>query len=260
MVGVRAFREDVRRRPAVQADLIRTALARRDVARAIVVGHSLAGALSLALALDAPQFTRALVLLAPVSHPWPGGVAWRYPLSATPLLGWAFRRLVVMPVGLLTLRSGMREVFAPSAAPIDYAERTALELVLRPKHFCANAEDVVDLKAFVIKQVARYRSIAAPTEIVTGDSDGVVSAELHSAGCARDIPGAALTILPGVGHSPHHSATDAVVAAILRAEARAIAKERAPTAARIGAEKPLLAPQGRERPNPQPSAASCAST
>ena len=57
-------------------------------------------------------------------------------------------------------------------------------------------------------------------------SDGVVYAKIHSAGCARDVPGATLTVLPGVGHSPHHSAPDSVVAAILEVEARAISEER----------------------------------
>ena len=55
---------------------MRAALRRRGVERAIVVVDSLAGALGLAMALDAPEFARGLVLLTPVSHPWPGGVAW----------------------------------------------------------------------------------------------------------------------------------------------------------------------------------------
>jgi len=211
--------------PAVQAELIRAALAARGVDRAIVVGHSLAGVLSLALALQAPEFARALVLLAPVSHPWRGGVSWYYTVSAVPWLGRAFRWLVVMPAGLFALGPGVRGVFAPNVAPLGYAEATGLKLVLSPRRFCANAEDVVDLKAFVVDLVGRYPSVAAPVEIVAGARDGVVSVELHSLGCSRDIPGAALTLLPGVGHSPHHAATEEVVAAILRAEARAAASE-----------------------------------
>jgi pimeloyl-ACP methyl ester carboxylesterase len=221
--------------PAAQAALIRAALAERGVDRAIVVGHSLSGALALTLALETPDFVRALVLLAPVSHPWPGGVNWHYTASSIPWLGSVFRWLIVMPAGLLSLRAGVRQVFAPNATQRAYVEATGLKLMLRPRHFQANAEDVIDLKPFVIEQSRRYATIAAPTEIVTGDTDGVVSRELHSAGCARDIPGAVLTVLPGVGHSPHHAATESVIAAILRAEARAIAAEAAPIEARIAA-------------------------
>ena len=67
--------------------------------------------------------------------------------------------------------------------------------------------------------------IRAPTEVVTGDSDGVVYAHIHSAGLARDIPGARLTTLEGLGHSPHHVAPDRIVEIILAAERRAAERE-----------------------------------
>jgi pimeloyl-ACP methyl ester carboxylesterase len=181
--------------------------------------------LGLAMALDAPQFARGLVLLAPVSHPWPGGVAWYYRLAASRLFGPAFRRLFVLPAGLASMRGGVREVFAPNPPPKDYIFATRLPLVFRPRHFRANAEDVVAAKAHVAALSPRYPTIRVPTAIVTGDHDGVVYAKIHSAGCARDIPGATLTTLPGVGHSPHHSAPDSVVAAILAVEARALSEE-----------------------------------
>jgi pimeloyl-ACP methyl ester carboxylesterase len=214
--------------PARQAALIRAALAKRGVTQAIVVVHSLAGVLGLAMALDAPGFTRALVLLAPVSHPWPGGVDWPYTAAATPWLGWFFRRLVVMPAGFLTMPAGVRSVFAPNPTPPNYVHATKLPLVLRAAHFLANAQDVVDLEPFVAAQAPRYGQIRAPTAIVTGNRDGVVYTHIHSLGCARDIPGAALTMLEGIGHSPHHSAPESVVAAILEVEQRARGGEALP--------------------------------
>ena len=53
-------------------------------------------------------------------------------------------------------------------------------------------------------------------EIVTGDSDAIVAPAIHAYALARDIPGARLTVLPGIGHMPHWSAPEAVVAAIER--------------------------------------------
>jgi len=218
--------------PQRQAALIRAALASRGVTQAIVVVHSLAGVLGLAMALEAPAFTRALVLLAPVSHPWPGGVDWRYAVAAAPWLGWWFRRLVVFPAGLATMAAGVRSVFAPNPPPACYIEATKLALVLRPAHFLANAQDVADLKAFVKALAPRYPEIRAPTAILTGDSDGVVYTHIHALGCARDIPGATLCALEGTGHSPHHSAPDIVVAAILEVERRSRAGEAFATLAR----------------------------
>jgi len=227
--------------PARQARLAFAALAQLGVTRSIVVGHSFAGTVALALALEAPEFTRALVLLAPVSHPWPGGVDWRYRLSATRGVGWAFRQFIVMPFGLLLLPSGLRSVFEPNQTPADYQRLTGLDLMLRPRQYRANAEDVVDLKPYVIEQARRYGEIKAPTEIVTGDKDGVVYTHIHSVGCARDIGEANLTTLAGVGHAPHHSATDAVIAAILSAERRALERERAGAGTARDAEAALSA-------------------
>jgi pimeloyl-ACP methyl ester carboxylesterase len=218
--------------PQRQAALIRAALASRGVTQALVVVHSLSGALGLAMALEAPAFTRGLVLLAPVSHPWPGGVDWRYTLAAAPGLGWGFRQLIVPPAGLMTMAAGVRSVFAPNPTPADYIKATKLALVLRPAHFLANAQDVADLKGFVTALAPRYGEIRAPTAIVTGDRDAIVYAHIHSAGCVRDIAGATLTVLKGIGHSPHHSAPESVVAAILEVERRARAGEAFLAAAR----------------------------
>ena len=212
--------------PAGQAAALRAALTARGAERAIVVVHSLAGMLGLAMALDAPKFTRGLVLLAPVSHPWPGGIAWYYRLAASRFAGPAFRRLFVLPAGLMSTRGGVRGVFAPNPPPKDYVAATRLTLVFRPRQFRANAEDVVAAEAHVAALSPRYPAIRVPTAIVTGDHDGVVYAKIHSAGCARDIPAATLTVLPGVGHSPHHSAPDRVVAAIVEIEARALSEEQ----------------------------------
>ena len=131
------------------------------------------------------------MLIAPVSHSWPGGVAWYYTLGARPTFGAPFRRLVTLPAGLLWMRAAVAGVFAPNAPPANFIEATRLPLVLRPMHFRANCEDVADAEAAVAALSPHYGSIRAPTEVVTGDSDGVVYAHLHAAGLERDIPGGA---------------------------------------------------------------------
>ena len=206
--------------PERQAEWIRQSLARRGVERAIVVVHSLAGVLGLSLALNSPAFVRGLVLLAPLSHPWPGGVEFYYRVAAAPIVGPLFNWLVVPWVGPMLMPGGVKSVFEPQPTPPDYVERTGLKLVLRPWHFRANAEDVVDIEAHVGRLHKRYAEISIPTTVVSGDKDGVVYPYLHSTGCARDIPGASLKLLQGVGHSPHYADPDAVIAAILEIEAR----------------------------------------
>ena len=75
--------------------------------------------------------------------------------------------------------------------------------MLRPWHFLANAEDVVDFEAHVRACSRATGKVRAPTAILTGDRDQVVYADIHSFGCHRDIPGATLNVIQGLGHSPH---------------------------------------------------------
>ena len=203
-----------------QAGFLRQALEREGVARALVVVHSLAGVVGLSLALDSPGFVKGLTLLAPVSHPWPGGVSWYYDVGSSRLWGPLFRWCVALPGGLLSMNSGVRGVFEPAPAPPNYIERTRLPLFLRPWHFKSNAEDVADTLGYVKTLHTRYGAINAPTAIVTGAQDGVVSPSIHSQALKREIPGATLRLLEGVGHSPHYTATDEVIAAILEVDAR----------------------------------------
>lgn len=210
--------------PDRQAALLRQGLHTIGVDHAVVLGHSWSGALAVAFALDQPDFTDGLVLVAPVTRPWSTGVAWYYAWAGSPVVGPLFNTLLTMPVGLLAMEAGIKSVFTPQDPPPDYANRTGLELLLRPGEFTANAQDVGRLSAFLEAQAPRMGSITAPTAIVTGDHDGIVWTELHSYGSAKLIPGATLTVLPGVGHSPHWSAPDSVVAAVLEVTSRARAR------------------------------------
>lgn len=207
--------------PRLQAASVVRALEALGVGEAVVVAHSLAGVMGLAMALDAPAFTRALVLLAPVSHPWKGGVSWYYTAATLPGLGALFRWLIVPLAGLAVMKRGLVEVFAPNAAPPDYIRRTGLPLVLRPRQFKANAEDFVALCEAARALAPRYREVAAPTAILMGAQDSLVSANIHARSLERDIPGALLRMLPGIGHSPHFAAPETVVAAIIEADRRA---------------------------------------
>ncbi|UDL93188.1 alpha/beta hydrolase [Lichenihabitans sp. PAMC28606] len=212
--------------PARQATLIRQGLESLGIHHAIVLGHSWSGALAVNFALDQADFTDGLVLVAPVTHPWPGGVAWYYGPAASPSIGPIFNHVLTMPVGLTMLDAGVRSVFEPQAPPPDFANRTGVYLVLRPSEFTANAQDVFHLEDFVEQQAPRMGRITAPTAIVTGDSDSVVLTRLHSYGSERDIPGATLKVLAGVGHSPHWADPASVVAAIVSVADRADAKRR----------------------------------
>jgi pimeloyl-ACP methyl ester carboxylesterase len=200
--------------PARQAALIHEALQRIGIRRAVIVGHSWSGALAAAYALAYPHAVSGLLLLAPVTHPWNGGVGWYNPILTTPVMGPLFARTIALPIGKLMIGPVVTSVFAPHTPPQDYAGRTAVQLVLRPAQLIANAEDLAQLKSFVSAQAPNYGAIAAPVTILAGDLDYVVSPQIHAEAIAAVLPRARLIVLPGVGHMIHHVAAEAAAGAI----------------------------------------------
>src|SRR6266851_751961 len=83
-----------------QAALIAEALGRIGVARFVLLGHSLGGAVASALALAFPARVAGLVLLAPVTHPWEGGLAWYNAILSTPVIGPLFAHTVALPLSV----------------------------------------------------------------------------------------------------------------------------------------------------------------
>ncbi|NUS71044.1 MAG: alpha/beta fold hydrolase [Ensifer adhaerens] len=200
--------------PDGQADAIAKLMGKRGIRRAVIVGHSFGGAIAASFALNHPDKTAGLVLLAPATHPWPGGIDWYYRLTALPFVGWLFAHTLVTPLGQRRIEGGTHSIFSPNPRPADYIDKTGPHLVLRPSTFLSNARDIANLHAYLTATAPRYREIAAPTVIITGDSDGIVLADIHSRGLARDIPGAELLWIGNLGHKPDYVVTDVIVAAV----------------------------------------------
>jgi pimeloyl-ACP methyl ester carboxylesterase len=206
--------------PRRQGEALDAVLTRLGVERAILVGQSWGGAFIAAFALRYPARVQGLVFVSPASHPWPGGIGWHIRIGALPAAGRVFAELLAMPIGLALIPRALRNIFGPNAAPPGYRARIGAALVLRPHSFVANCRDIADFYGHVTAMAAQYDRILAPAEIVTGDCDSIVAPAIHAYGLARDIPGARLTVLPGIGHMPHWSAPETVIQAIERVAER----------------------------------------
>jgi pimeloyl-ACP methyl ester carboxylesterase len=66
--------------------------------------------------------------------------------------------------------------------------------------------------------------------VVAGDRDEIVWTDLHSLSFAREVAGAELVLMPGIGHMPQYADQETVLAAIV-----ALAERVAP--ARVGADQ-----------------------
>ncbi|HSO46505.1 MAG TPA: alpha/beta hydrolase [Rhizobiaceae bacterium] len=213
--------------PDAQARLVAGLMEHLKIGRAVIVGHSLGASIAVALAVDHPARVAGLVLTSPATHPWPGGaVTWYYNIASFPVLGRAFAETLAVPFGHLLYPRAVKSVFAPDRVVADFDQRSGTHLVLRPGNFLHNAQDVAGLYQHVARLAPRYREIKAPTVIVTGDSDGVVLAEIHSEGLARDISGSKLVWLERTGHTPTYTATARIVAEIEMLNARMLAAAR----------------------------------
>jgi pimeloyl-ACP methyl ester carboxylesterase len=197
--------------PAAQGRMIEEALEKLGVGPVILVVHSWAGALGARMAIDSPERVAGLVMLAPVTHPWAGGVGWYNALVTQPVIGPLLAYTVTLPLGVFLLASGARGVFLPQIMPDDFVSESATPLLLRPREFLANARDLVRLKQAVREQVPRYGEISAPTVVISGDVDKTVSTNIHSRPFAAAVANAKLIVLPGVGHMVQNVATDLVV-------------------------------------------------
>jgi pimeloyl-ACP methyl ester carboxylesterase len=200
--------------PEIHARMIEEALRKLNTGPVIVVVHSLAGALGARIALDYPERVAGLVMLAPVTHPWYGGVGFYNSAVTTPIVGPLLVYTITLPLGLLLAEKSARAVFAPQAMPENFVKDSATPLLLRPREFLCNARDLVTLKAAVTEQSPRYGDIKAPVTIISGDVDKTVSTVIHSRMFAKAVPNAKLIVLPDVGHMIQNAVPDLVVSEI----------------------------------------------
>jgi len=200
--------------PQIQARMIDDALQKLGIDRAVFVVHSWSGALGARIALDHPHRVAGLVMLAPVTHPWRGGVGRYNEIIATPVIGSLLAYTITLPLGYVLTESGARNVFLPQVMPDGFVKDSATPLLLRPREFIANAYDLVTLKEAVAAQVARYGEISAPVTIIAGEPDKTVSTGIHARPFAAIVPNAKLIVLPDLGHMVQNAVPDVVKAEI----------------------------------------------
>lgn len=206
--STRARRQDST--PDIQARMIDAALGKLGIDRAIFVVHSWSGALGARLALDHASRVAGLVMLAPVTHPWRGGVGRYNEIIATPVIGPLLAYTITLPLGYFAAESGARNVFLPQTMPDGFVQDSATPLLLRPREFIANAYDLVTLKASVAAQASRYGEIRMPVTIIAGEPDKTVKTDIHARPFAAMVPNAKLIVLPELGHMVQNAVPDLV--------------------------------------------------
>ncbi|WP_243374627.1 alpha/beta fold hydrolase [Microvirga solisilvae] len=214
--------------PAYQAALIARALRRLHVRDAVIVGHSWSGTIVPHFALDHRDVTGAILVLAGITTPWPGGYVGWYRRFIGSWAGWFVIRTVALPVTLMLRPWMKRKTFSPQKAPEGIVRKGFIPLAFRPRTYEANMQDFAVMYDAVSKQSSRYGEIRMPVMVIAGECDEIVWTDLHSRAFAHAVPGAELTIMPGIGHMPQYADGSRVLAAI-----EALAERIAPARAEV---------------------------
>jgi pimeloyl-ACP methyl ester carboxylesterase len=205
--------------PTEQARLLRAAALRLGAPNPLVLGQSFGGTVALAWALEGG--VAALVLVSALAMEWPGGIGPLYPLLGSAPGGALLVPAITANLSEAEVNRIIHRTFRPQSAPEGYDAHIGGLLTLRRASLRANFRQLNNLKPQVRAMARRYSTLALPIEWVHGTADETVPARIHAEPFARLVPQTRLTLVDGIGHAPHHSAEDEVIAAIDRAATRA---------------------------------------
>lgn len=183
-----------------QADTLALLLDHLAIESAVFVGHSLGGAISLAMAQRHPQKVKALALIAPLTHLPDEPAPVFKPLDiASPvvrrLIGWT----LAVPGTIYRMNASLKVIFGPEKAPADFALRGGGILALKPKTFITASSDLQQAKFSMPSIEEGYAGMTIPTSVLFGREDRVLSCKLNGEDMTTRIKGLQLTLVSG-GH------------------------------------------------------------
>lgn len=187
-----------------QADAVIALLDTLGIRRALFVGHSLGGALSLTIALQHPSRVAGLALIAPLTHlagdlpPVFRGIAVRGDFARRIVAG-----VFATPLFILNRERVLPQIFGPEPIPKGYSTRAGGLLTLRPSQYMGASQDLSALAGTFPGIEARYAELnrdgAPPIAVLYGREDRILDARAQGEGFAQRVPRCQLTLVSG-GH------------------------------------------------------------
>lgn len=186
----------------------------------LLVGHSLGGAISLAVALQDPDCIAGLGLIAPATHftPYVPG-PFRAMAIRTPWIRRLFAHTLAAPLAILNTRAVLAALFGPDEAPRDFGARGGGFRSLLPPSFVGASTDMAAVEQDLPAQQRRYGELRLPVSILYGEGDRILDWREQGEALRAKVPQAQLHVIPGGHMLPVTQAS--ATAAWLRETARA---------------------------------------
>src|SRR5271166_54824 len=202
-----------------QAATVAAFIRKLGLQRPLVVGHSLGGAVALAVALDHPQVVSGLALVAPLTHvpEHPPDPFKALDINSN-FLRWLVAWTVATPIGIRRGKAILDAIFSPDPAPADFPTRGGGLLGLRPWCFYNTSMDMTDVEVDLTPMVGRYATLQVPVRILCGTSDAVLDYKIHGEGMKAKSSQVRLELVEG-GHMLPITEPD-VTAKFIKAAAR----------------------------------------
>jgi pimeloyl-ACP methyl ester carboxylesterase len=169
--------------------------------RPLLVGHSLGGAIALAVALQDPDCIAGLALIAPLTHYTPDiPLPFRALGIHTRWLRHLFAQVLAVPLGIAGGRATLAAVFAPEAPPQDFPQRGGAMLGLRPSAFIGSSTDMCAVQDDLPLQQERYGQLRLPVHVLYGDQDRILDWRIQGEGLRNKHAATRLELIGGAGH------------------------------------------------------------
>jgi len=220
--------DDAPAKLSAQANTLAKFIRALGLKRPLLVGHSLGGALSLAIALDHPDCAGALALIAPLTHaqddvPDPfRGLVVNSPVMRK-IIAWT----LAIPMSIRGAPELLKIVFGPDAVPADYPTRGGGLLGLRPKSFYNTSSDLAAVNEDLPAMMKRYDGLSIPLGILFAKGDLILDYRRQGEAMKQKCPALDLMLLDAHGHMLPVTAPDGTAGLIRRVAARQSAQHPA---------------------------------